>query len=294
MRTTLVTGSAGQLGSYVVDMLCERGRPVLGLDRRPSRWTNIVADVRTHGAAPAGVGAIVHCAAQVSVPLSVASPREDAAENVDGTLAMLEAARSFDARFVFISSAAVYGDPSKTPIREDSPVEPVNPYGLSKAVGERYTNLYARLYGLETVILRPFNVFSPRADPSSPYSGVVTQFVRAVSEGRPPVLHGGGLATRDFVHATDVSRAVLLALSEDRAKGGTFNVGTGRPTSIRDLAALVVKLAGSAVRPVDGEARRGDIAASVADVSRLVALGHRPATDLPRQLGEIVAQGAIP
>lgn len=286
MDRVLVTGSSGQVGSYVVDALRERGRAVEGLDLRPSPWTTLVADVRAPPPLDE-IDTIVHCAAQVSVPSSIEDPPMDASHNVQGTVAMLERARRLDARrVVLISSAAVYGNPVKLPCRESDPVAPLSPYGLSKLVGERYGAVYRELYGLDIVTLRPFNIFSPRQDPENPYSGAISRFVAAARAGAPATIFGDGSATRDFVHARDIVQAILLALEHPRAPGRVFNVGTGEATSIRALAEEVRAIWGAPM-PRAGPPRAGDSPHSCADISALRALGYAPTTSLARDLREM-------
>lgn len=286
---TLVTGSSGQVGSSVIDEMRRRGTPSLGLDLRASQWTDLVADVRT-ATPPDGIRAIVHCAAQVSVARSVEDPRTDAAHNVDGTIAALEMARRRDVeRFVFISSAAVYGNPSKLPVEESATPDPFSPYGLAKLVGERYVELYQRLYGVPTVALRPFNIYSARQDPTSPYSGVITAFARAARQRRPPTIYGTGNQTRDFVHVDDVVQAILLVANDARAVGGVFNVATGKEISIRELADLMLRLAAAEPKLGFAPPRPADIDRSVASVGKLRALGFVPRVPLEKGLLEILS-----
>lgn len=283
----LVTGSSGQVGSFLVDGLRARALDTLGVDLRPSPWTDRVVDVR-HLRSVEGCDAVVHCAAQVSVPASIDDPRLDAAHNVDGTLAVLDLARRADVRrLVFLSSAAVYGD-AAAPVREDAPLAPRSPYGASKAAGEAYVGVYRRLYGLDTVVLRPFNIFSPRQDPSSPYSGLISRACAALAAGKVPTVHGDGLQTRDFVHVDDVVQATLRVLDAPAAPGGTFNVGTGRPSAVRDVVRILMDLAGARGQPSMAEARPGDIRHSHADISRLRRLGYEPRTDLRRDLAGVL------
>lgn len=285
----LVSGSSGQVGSYLVDALREAGMSTLGVDLRPSRWTDLVQDIRQVSSAE-GCDAVVHCAAQVSVPRSVEDPREDARQNVDGTLALLDLARRADvSRFVYISSAAVYGDAPVLPLREDFPAQPLTPYGLSKWTGEAYAMLHHRLYSLRAVSLRPMNIFSPRQDPSNPYSGVISKFAASLRAGQPGTLFGAGSQTRDFVHARDVVQAIRLALVHPEAVGQVMNVGTGHETSILELHRIMARAAGVVTPPVLAPSRVGDIERSVANISRLVKLGYRPTTDLATDLREMLS-----
>jgi UDP-glucose 4-epimerase len=284
----LVTGSSGQVGSYLVDHFRAEGRDTTGIDLRPSPWTHIVQDVRSPFATQAD--AIVHCAAQVSVARSTAEPRLDAANNIDGTLAMLDVARRQDCRrFVYFSSAAVYGVPHSLPIGEDHPTRPTSPYGLSKLAGEQYALMYGRLYGLPVTVVRPFNIYSARSDAGNPYSGVIVNFIGRIKSGSAPHIDGDGSQTRDFVHVSDVVQAVALILEDPRAVDKTFNVGTGRRTSIRELGELVVAASGRAPHPTHGPSRTGDIHDSVADIQALHSLGYAPRTALADGIRSLLA-----
>lgn len=291
MDRVLVTGSSGQVGSSIVDDLRAAGRPVEGLDLRPSRWTSLVADVRAPPSL-AGFDAVVHCAARVSVPLSIETPCDDASHNVMGTIALLDAARRAGVRrFVFFSSAAVYDGSHRGACAESAPLAPASPYGLGKSVGEAYVRLFGDVYGIETVCLRPFNIFSERQDPSSPYAGVISRFLADARAGRAPTVFGDGSATRDFVHVRDVVQAVHIALEHPRAAGGTFNVGTGRATSIRQLATMVAQRLGSPP-PRHGPPRANELRHSVADITRLRGLGFVSTTALASDLDDLAGAQA--
>lgn len=302
----LVTGSSGQIGSFLVDRLeqaADAGDPVgpgplRGLDLEDSRWTTHVGDVRHRGTvrdALDGCRVVVHCAAQVSVDRSLEDPPEDASHNVQGTLELLEAARRADPpveRLVHVSSAATYGDPIEVPVPESHPQDPLNPYGLGKRVSEAYSLHYADAFDVPVTVARPFNVYSDRQDPSSPYAGVVAAFADRLAEGEPPVVHGDGGQSRDFVHAEDVVQALeLLARAEaGDVVGEAFNVGTGTETTIDTLADTMIDLAGErGLEPDHVEAREGDIRRSVADVAKIRALGYKPRVTLGDGLARIVA-----
>lgn len=271
----LVTGSSGQLGSYVCERMsadCE----VVGMDLRPARvdgTTHLTGDIRDRAdvrRALSGVDAVVHCAAQVSVERSTEDPFTDAETNVKGTINLLhEASGAGVRRFVYVSSAAVLGNPRYLPVDEGHPTEPMSNYGASKLAGERYALAYAHSHALGTVVVRPFNFYSPRADPGSPYSGVITKFIARVGAGQPPIVEGDGLQTRDFIHARDVARFVSLLSDPGNAVAGeVFNCGSGEPTSVLDLARLVISLGGEGMEPEFAAPRKGDIRASVADVRK--------------------------
>lgn len=269
-----VTGASGQLGSFLLDQLADR-HDVLGVDLVPPRFEahrDMVerADVTDRAKMErlvAGSDVVVHCAAQISVDWSNSNPLSDMDVNLGGTASVLEAARRAKARrFIFVSSAATYGDPVAVPIREDHPQNPLSFYGTSKLCSEKYVREYSQLYGIEHAIVRPFNFYSNRADPSSSYSGVITKFVGWAKRGESLIIEGDGDQTRDFIHASDVARMVIR-LVESNVTNTTFNCGSGRETSILKLAEVVVGVSGGRSRIEHVPARRGDIKRSVADVS---------------------------
>lgn len=272
----LVTGSAGQLGSIVCEMMAE-AHEVVGLDIRPSPYPG-VKEITVEGdirrpkdvrSVVKGVDCVVHCAAQVSVVRSFEDPLTDAETNVIGTVNLLhESLGAGASRFVYISSAAVYGDPKRVPIDEGHPTAPMSNYGSSKLAGERFALAYAASTPLQAVVVRPFNFYSVRADPKSPYSGVITKFVERVSAGMPPLIDGDGLQTRDFIHARDVARMVRMVAERSDLSGEVLNCGSGSVTSILDLAKLVVSLSGKRLEPGFGPPRQGDIRHSCADMKR--------------------------
>ncbi|MDP2767935.1 MAG: NAD-dependent epimerase/dehydratase family protein, partial [Candidatus Methanoperedens sp.] len=186
---------------------------------------------------------IIQTAAQINVKKSIEDPVYDADNNINGTLNLLEAARKSEVeRFIYLSSAAVYGEPKKLPVDEDHPTNPHSPYGLSRLTGEKYAGLYYSLYGLPVVCLRPFNIFSPRQNPNSPYSGVITKFIVRVRNNQNPVILGDGNQTRDFVYIEDVAAAIFNAMENKKAVGNVFNIGTGKPTRIKELAKMIIKV----------------------------------------------------
>lgn len=293
----LVTGSSGQIGSYVVDLARTRGLAVEGLDLRPSRWTTHVGDICDASAcarALAGKRQVIHCAAQVSVPRSIEDPVGDARNNVLGSLQLLQAASQAGVqRFINTSSAAVYGDPVSLPLGEDSPTVPLSPYGAAKLAGEAYARVFRALHGLEAVSVRPFNVFSPRQDPASPYSGVLTKFVERIRQGRPPLVLGDGTQTRDFVHARDVAGWMIDLATQPAPPPHTVNLGSGRATTILDLARMVLALAGVADEPDLGPPRAGDIQHSVAEVAVARSLGLAAPQPLQTGLEELLARLSV-
>ena len=234
----LVTGSSGQLGSYLCEALVG-DHDVRGMDIRPQPFADLksistlgdICEPAAVKAAVKGVQAVVHCAAQVSVEKSTEDPLSDARTNVLGTVNMLhESVLAGVSRFVYVSSAAVFGQPKYIPIDESHPTKPINNYGASKLAGEKYTLAYDSTSAMEVVSVRPFNFYSIRADPNSPYSGVITKFLARLKAGQPPVIEGDGRQTRDFIHARDVARMLALVLNKKGLRGEVFNCGSGMST----------------------------------------------------------------
>jgi UDP-glucose 4-epimerase len=286
----VVTGGAGFIGSHTVDGLIAAGHHVVVLDDfRTGKRANLaqhvgsgkldiaVCDV-SHGifAALAPITArrgpverIVHLAAQVSVVQSVENPLADMQINYGGTLHVLEYARATGVRkVVFASSAAVYGDVAALPVGEDAPTRPVSPYGIDKLASELALDYYAQVHGVPTTALRFFNVYGPRQDPSSPYSGVISIFADRARAGRPLTIFGDGGQTRDFVYVGDVVRAIVAALG-DGASGVVANVATGNEITVLELARTIVELCGGRSAIEHAPARAGEILKSRARVDRL-------------------------
>lgn len=297
-RTVLVTGGAGFVGSHIADALVADNE-VRVLDdfssgspaNVPSEADVIEGDIRDSGvldAATEGIDLIFHQAGLVSVTKSVERPRESHAINADATIDLLECARRGDARVVLASSSAIYGHPESVPICESDPKEPTSPYGADKLTLDHYARLYADLYDLETVPLRYFNVYGPRQS-AGDYSGVIAIFLDQARRGEPITIEGDGTQTRDFVHVSDVVRANLLAATTDEV-GLPINVGTGRHTSILELAEAVREVVGSDSELVHVDPRPGDIEHSCADVSRARrVLGFEPRVELDEGLATLVA-----
>ncbi|HIJ17629.1 MAG TPA: NAD-dependent epimerase/dehydratase family protein [Thermoplasmata archaeon] len=293
----LVTGSSGQLGSYICESMAGEYE-VSGLDIAPSRHASTkdltaLGDIRDAGDASravSGVDVVVHCAAQVSVERSTEDPATDAHTNVLGTVNMLHAsARSGVKRFVYISSAAVYGNPRSVPISEDHPTEPMSNYGASKLAGEKFTLAFGHTTPMEVVVMRPFNFYSSRADPKSPYSGVITKFVERVRMGEPPMIEGDGQQTRDFIHARDVAAMTVLLLAAEGVSGKVFNCGSGQSTSILELARTAISASGRNLKPAFTTPRKGDIRHSLADVSSARdALRFSPKVSLSEGISELL------
>jgi len=297
LTKVLVTGSSGQLGSFVCELLVKGGN-VAGLDIRPQPYSQLKgvsllgditkpADVR---AALAGVGAVIHCAAQVSVEKSLQDPLSDSTTNVLGTVNLLhESVQAGVRRFVYVSSAAVYGPPKRIPIDEDHPTHPMSNYGVSKLSGEKYALSYAGTSSMEVVAVRPFNFYSTRADPDSPYSGVITKFVNRLKAGKPPIIEGDGKQIRDFIHARDVAEMLVMVLSKKGISGEVFNCGSGVSTSILDLANRAIAVSGRALKPEFAAPRIGDIKDSLSNSAKAAKLlGFKPKITLDDGLAELI------
>ena len=291
----LVTGAAGQLGSYIVEHLSKE-HEVAGLDiKQPERemenfLKGDIKDYRLAMDSSKGKDAVIHTAAQVSVDRSISDPVLDARENIMGTINILEAAtKTMTKQFIYISSAAIFGNPVKVPLGEAHPTRPLSPYGVSKLAGENYAFAFQESYGIQATSIRPFNIYSPRQDPQSPYSGVITKFVELAGEKKPLIIHGDGTQTRDFVHASDVVNMVERCLGNEKAYGQIFNCGTGKATSISELAKIINELAGNDSESVHGESRKGDILHSQADITKAgELLGYEPSVGLKEGLAQLL------
>jgi nucleoside-diphosphate-sugar epimerase len=221
---------------------------------------------------------VLHQAAIPSVPRSVKDPITSNRANVDATLNMLVAARDAGVRrLVFAGSSSAYGDTPTLPKHEEMPTRPLSPYALQKVVGEQYLQMFTKLYGLETVSIRYFNVFGPRQDPSSPYSGVISVFATALLENRPPKIYGDGGQTRDFTYVANVVDGVLRACEAIGASGQVINVATGGRISLNDLFNEMKKIVGATVTPEYTDPRAGDVRDSQADIRKArEILGYKP------------------
>ncbi len=277
----LVTGGAGFIGSHTVDELVRREHDVLVLDdlstgkkanlsgvlSKIEFVTASVTNLEAVREACRGVNRVIHLAAQTSVPRSVKDPLETNLINVTGTLNVLVAARDAHVkRVVFASSCAVYGKTSELPIRESAALHPISPYGISKQAGEAYGRVFQEMYGLEFVALRYFNVFGPRQDPGSPYSGVLSVFNASLLNRSQPTVYGDGEQSRDFVYVQNVAAANLLAAEAADAAGLAINIGTGKRCTLNATLARLEKIAGRPARAKYAAARDGDIRDSQADI----------------------------
>jgi nucleoside-diphosphate-sugar epimerase len=288
----LVTGGAGFIGSHIVDQLVQRGQEVVVLDDLSAGKEATLAGVRDKidfhigsitdlaavQSACKGVQYVIHLAARTSVPRSVLNPLETNHVNIDGMLNVLVAARDAQVRrFVFAASSAAYGETPTLPKVESMPAQPISPYGLTKYVGELYAQVFGRVYGLENACLRYFNVFGPRQDPSSQYSGVLSRFMLAVIEGQAPVVFGDGEQSRDFTYVENIVDETLRACEAPGASGLVFNGGTGARITLNHVLKLLEQITGKTIKPKYDAPRNGDIRDSQADVSLAGRiLGYEP------------------
>jgi UDP-glucose 4-epimerase len=296
----VVTGGAGFIGSHLVERLLgdhpratvrvfddfstgsEANLPfAAAVGQRLEIVRGDVKDLTAMEAVAAGASVIFHQAALRSVPRSVADPLGANANNVTGTLHVLEAARRQRVnRVVYASSSSVYGDRPELPKREDQPPAPISPYAVSKAAGEQYAQVWTRLYGVETVGLRYFNVFGPRQDPASEYAAVIPRFILWALHGTPLEVHGDGEQSRDFTYIDNVVDANLAAATAPAAAGEVFNVGCGNRVSLLEIIARLEELLGHPVARRHTPARAGDVAHTQADVSKAEKLmGYLPQVD---------------
>jgi nucleoside-diphosphate-sugar epimerase len=288
----LVTGGAGFIGSNIVDELVKRGQEVVVLDDLSAgKEANLAAvrskidlhigtitDLAAVQSACKGAQYVIHLAARTSVPRSVLNPLESNQVNIDGTLNVLVAARDAQVRrFVFAASSSAYGETPTLPKIETMPAQPISPYGVTKYVGEMYAQVFGRVYGLENACLRYFNVFGPRQDPSSQYSGVLSRFMLAVIEGHAPVIYGDGEQSRDFTYVENIVDETLRACESPDASGLVFNGGTGARITLNQVLKLLAQITGKTIQAKYDEARNGDIRDSQADVSLArKILGYEP------------------
>ena len=299
MARYTVTGGAGFIGSHLTEELLRRGHTVRVVDNfSTGKRDNIEAAARAAGKPVAAIEVIdgdladldvarkaadeanyvLHQAAIPSVPRSVKDPITSNRANIDGTLNMLVAARDAGVtRLVFAGSSSEYGDTPTLPKHEEMPTNPLSPYALQKVVGEQYLRMFTQLYGLETVSIRYFNVFGPRQDPGSPYSGVISLFIKWLLAGERPTVHGDGEQTRDFTYVANVVDGVLRACEAPGASGEAINVATEGRISLNELLACLQDIIGTNLEPIYGPSRVGDVRdsqASIAKARRI--LGYEP------------------
>lgn len=310
-RLAVVTGGAGFIGSHIAEALLAEGIPVRVVDNfATGRRENLevlggraefvegdLADFDVARRAVAGAEVVFHQAAIPSVPRSVREPLESHSSGPTVTLNVLEAARRAGARrVVFAASSSAYGDTDELPKHEAMLPRPLSPYAAGKLAGEHYVRVYAQTMGLDAISLRYFNIFGPRQDPSSPYSGVISLFATAMQQGRRPTLFGDGSQTRDFTYVANAVHANLLAMRRPRPLGGeAVNVGTGRRISLRDLVAAINRTLGTDLVPEFQPPRPGDVRDSQASLDRARdLLGYAPIVDFEDGLRRTLASFAPP
>ena len=296
MKRILVTGGLGFIGSNLVDHLISTDEVTVLDDLSSGRISNVSRHLKNPkfrfvkgsvlnpgmiDEAIGGASAVVHLAAVVSVALSIEKPLLVHRVNVEGTLNVLESCLKHSVeKFVFASSAAVYGNDLTPPFREDCRSNPSNLYGATKGAGEAYVKAYAQTHNLKAVILRLMNVYGPRRSPG-PYAGVITKFAEAISLGKPLTVYGDGEQTRDFVHVSDAIEAMTRALHKEQAIGHTFNIGTGRPTTVSKLAAIFSHLTEPRSQITHMPERIGEVRASWSNIEKAKeVLGYQPKVSL--------------
>ena len=303
MAHYLVTGGAGFIGSHLAEALVKRGDTVRVVDSLVTGKRQNLAHLPTvdflHGDladadvahdAVRGVDYVLHQAAIPSVPRSVEDPVTSNRANIVASLNLLVAARDAKVkRVVYAGSSSAYGNTPTLPKVETMPTAPLSPYALQKLVAEQYCQMFTTLYGLETVTTRYFNVFGPRQDPSSPYSGVISLFISALCEGRQPKIYGDGEQTRDFTYVANVVDGVLRACHAPAASGEVINVATGGRISLNQLFRVIRDLVKSDLEPVYKETRAGDVRDSQADISKARRLlGYEPTASFEDGLARTV------
>jgi UDP-glucose 4-epimerase len=293
MAVYLVTGGAGFIGSNIVEELLTKGARVRVIDNfATGKRENLgpfksridfrevdICDLESLKAAVRGADFVLHQAAIPSVPKSVLDPITSHNADLTGTLHVLWAAKEAGVkRVVYAASSSAYGDSPQLPKQEDLPSKAISPYGLMKYVGEEYCRLFTQLYGVETVSLRYFNVFGPRQDPSSQYSGVLSRFITAMLAGKRPVIHGDGEQSRDFTYVSNVVQGNLLACHAPNAAGQMYNLACGRSINLNEVVGLLNQILGTNLKPVYEAPRVGDIRHSLAEISRAAHdLNYSPA-----------------
>ncbi|APV45151.1 UDP-glucose 4-epimerase [Dehalogenimonas formicexedens] len=303
-ETIVVTGGAGFIGSRLCLRLCDLGYSVTILDNLSTGQLDRLKPMLEHSGARfvqgdirdkaileriiSGADYLYHLAASISVAKSIVEPLTTLDVNASATLEILRLAAKYELKKVVLaSSAAVYGDVELMPVNEQTALNPLSPYAISKVIAEQYAQLFNDFAGMPTVILRFFNVYGPGQDSTSEYSSVIPKFIHRVTSGQPPIIFGDGEQTRDFVHVDDVVSATILALGENAR--GVFNVGSGEAATLNHLTWLLLDITGNSLSPVYEAERLGDIRHSVADINKVRNIGYMPVVELRSGLEQMVA-----
>ena len=304
MANYLVTGGAGFIGSHLAEELARRGEHVRVVDNLSTgKRQNLahvpsveflegdLADLEVARRAVQGIDYVLHQAAIPSVPRSVQDPITSNRANIDASLNVLVAARDAAVkRVVYAGSSSAYGNTPTLPKVETMATAPLSPYALQKLVAEQYCQMFTSLYGLETVTIRYFNVFGPRQDPSSPYSGVISLFISALCDARQPTIYGDGEHTRDFTYVANVVDGVLRACTAENASGEVINIATGGRISLNMLFKTIRELVRANIEPIYADPRPGDVKDSQADISKARRiLGYQPTVSFEDGLAKTVA-----
>jgi UDP-glucose 4-epimerase len=304
MASYLVTGGAGFIGSHLAEELARRGHAVRVVDSLiTGKRRNLehippvdfiegdLADFAVAQRAVDGMDYVLHQAAIPSVPRSVKDPITSNRANIDASVNVLVASRDAGVkRLVYAGSSSAYGNTPTLPKREDMAPSPLSPYALQKLVAEQYAQMFTRLYGFETVTTRYFNVFGPRQDPGSPYSGVISLFATALLEGRQPTIYGDGEQTRDFTYVANVVDGVLRACEAPGVAGQVINVATGGRISLNELVLVMNSIVGTQLQPIYKDERAGDVRDSQADITKAKSLlGYAPIVSLEEGLRHTLA-----
>jgi UDP-glucose 4-epimerase len=301
-KKVLVTGGTGFIGSNLAGELALMNEVVILDDLSTGRMENItkllkkdnvrfvrgsVTDLELLQGSFKDIDYVFHQAALASVPGSIGDPIASNNININGTLNVLIASRDNNVKkVVFASSCAVYGDPEITPVAENAQLNPKSPYAVTKLACEYYCGVFREVYDLPTVSLRYFNVYGPRQNPESEYAAVIPKFIIRMMNGRPPIIYGDGLQTRDFVFVKDVVRANILAAESQES--GVFNIGSGVSITVAELAGTIIDMLGKDIEPAHEAPREGDIRDSLANVSKAKAIGYKAGYSLEKGLREMV------
>jgi UDP-glucose 4-epimerase len=304
MPSILITGGAGFIGSHIAREALDRGFDVKILDNFFAGNMKTVSDISDKVEIVKGdildsellkkefkgIDFVSHQAALRSVPVSLKEPLNYNNVNINGTLNVLEAARQCDVkRVVFASSSSVYGETESLPEKETYTPKPISPYGITKLAGELYMQSFYKLYGLETVSLRYFNVFGPGNDPDSKYTTLIPLFIKTISNGESPVIFGDGSMSRDFTYVKDIANANILACTADNSAGEIFNIGHGKNISVEEVTKKIVEFFGKDMEIKHREDRAGDVHHSLADISKAKRiLGYEPKYDFDTGLKETI------